>query len=890
MSQLDTLLSRMQQPSDVRMRADGYALWLKWSGELNPVVSQFMQEYGGLTLEMEEDQALLFFFSANAFLAAARLESWSRLDATTLTITIMPGTLIMGDSRSFFLEVDSALRHQDIAAPSSFTVWLHPDVIPAATATPGISASEQIPPSGLAAVAWKQLSVDLRMPFQMSLGWYAILRPLGNPIDKEFQNGWRNLFDEIEKILQRNKFRYTINDFFLMFPLENPRLLRSWVHSYLSLIGRLKKEEPDKYWPCVLAVTDKKGMSFNNDLPKKVGLDWDMLAADHPYMSFRNALALGSEFAVHEVRFAAGNGSDDWCNVSLVNAEGEGGYSLPMLTPGSLALGDNPVCFYCGQRSHVLTECPSRILPARDKDIWRRVAGFAFATMKEGVRTLDEAVKRDGLEAIPTILAQDTSAAVMGRALYDIDYIFQLRSLPLLWRARGKTVPTSTDLLEMDNNPVWDILSSYTGEPDKGVVERSLLELSGRFPRDFRVKSLLGFIALERGDHIKAAALWKDAEGMAPVGFLQAWHITLQGRAAECAGKFTQAASFYDQAVWACPSWSMPSYRKIVCQVKTGFADSALGQVSSLLDIDANYFNMAIIDPEMERGQIQILTGLGTLWAVTEAQMRDEAFMLERLRKEINSWFTPDHSFAVQAVERIGRLLDLARYHNYVPYIAALHGRVGLERDMQQIISRESRDFRDRFRRYLEKLARIQDEAAWFPFPRIMVEFNRNYNLCAASLNWAMQSNLHTPEAFRRAQVMATEEEDRIAKLEKRLKMFRLIRDVTLFFLTLARTFFWLEVIGLLIVLVVIPLLLYYSQKTGSAEMLSVFAGQQWQVQKAATFAVSFLALTIAVLRSVLRFEKIRDALLEKARKADKRKQDARRQAALAERKKEKNL
>ena len=877
----------MQPPADVRMHADGYALWMSWSGDLNPVVSQFMQEYGALPLAQENDQAILFFFSTNVFLAAARLESWSRFDATLLTIAIMPATLDMGGSRAFKLHLANDLTSQGAADPEAFTVWIHPDLAAVATAIPGLTLADKKPPTGLAGIDWKKLVVDTRMPYQAALGWYAILHPLGNPLDKEFQSGWRNLFEEIEKILQRNKLRYTIHDFFLMFPLENLRQLQTWVGNYLDLIAELKKENPEAYWPCVMAVVNKKGLPFNNDLPGKAGLDWDQLAADHPYMSFRNALVLGNGFSVHEVRFAAGNGPEDWCNVSLVAEEGQGASSIPLLTVPSLALGESPVCFYCGQRSHVFTACPTRTLPHRDKDVWRRVAGFDFPTMKEGVKRLDEDIKSGGIEALPSLLGEDNVPGIMGRAIFDIDHPFQLRNITLAWRARNKSAPAGpADIMDMDPHPIWDLLASYPASDDKFALERAVQGLFGRYPRDFRLKSLLGFMALEREDYAKASQLWKEAETMAPAGFIQAWHILLQARVAECTGKATYAMPLYDAATRACPSWAYPAYRRVVCQVKTGFADTALLQMTPLLAQDANFFNMAVLDPEMERGQIQILIGLGTVWSVVEEQMQEEHAVLEWLKKEILQWFTPDHPFTEQALDRIKRLQELSKYHNYVPYVAAMHGRTALERDMQNIISRESRDFRNKFKGYLEKLAYIQREAAWFPFPKIMVEFNKNYNQCAASLNWAMQSNLHTPEAFRRALMMAVSEEERITKLEKRLKFLRLIRDVTLFFLTLVKTFFWVEVVGLLLVLVVLPLLLYYAQKTGVSWPISTLAGQQWQVQKAATFIISFLALAFAVIRTVLKFDKIREKLLAKARQADKAKQEARKQAIAAQKKK----
>ena len=869
MAMFSLLLDQMTPPETPQMQAEGYAVWMVWDGELNPVVPQAMQDYGGLLLASEPAQALWFFFSTDVFLASARLETWAKFNTLPVSLSVMPVTLLAGAGRRLALALAPETKAQEAAAPKNFQVWVHESATPIVASMPGITLEEGELPPGMHG-AWLLLHADSRLPYQASLGWYALLRPLGNPLDKTFQTGWRGLFEEVESILQRNKFRYTIHDFFLLFPLETLRQFKSWINDYLTLIDRLKEETPDKYWPCALAVVDKKGMSFNNELPKKIPLDWGQLAADYPHMNFRNALLLGGGFTTHEVRFATGNSPDDWCNVSLVQEGKNGAVSLPLLVPGSLVLGQNPQCFYCGQRGHELTACPTRKFPATAKDIWRRVAVMDMPAMKEGVRGLDEAVIKQGPETLHTLMEQESTVGIMTRALYDIAACFQVREINRFWRTRGKLPTVADDLAPEDNNPIWDLLSGFA-DADKLVLDKNLQTLALRFPRDFRIRSLQGFAALERGDIAKASVFWKEAEGLSPAGFIQAWHMVLQGRAAEYASRFSQAMLFYDQALRACPQWLDPVYRKIVCQVKTGFADQALTALFALLQQDANYFNRALLDTEMERGQIQILSGLGTAWALTESRMQEEKPMLERLRVELASWFTPEHPFAAQAAERILRLQDMIKFHNYVPYQAAIQGRIGLERDMQQLVGRESREFRNSFKSYLEKLAHIRDEAAWFPFPRIMVEFNKNYNQCAVSLNWAMRTNLNTPDAFRRAQVIAVAEEERIAKLEKRLRFLRLIRDTTLFSLTLLRTFFWLEIAGLLLVLVALPLLIFYGEKSGADWGLQALVGQRAGVQKAATFIVSFLALGIALLRTVLRFERVRDTVLEKARQEQAR-------------------
>jgi hypothetical protein len=201
--------------------------------------------------------------------------------------------------------------------------------------------------------------------------------------------------------------------------------------------------------------------------------------------------------------------------------------------------------------------------------------------MKEGVKSLDESIKSGGMETLPALLAEDNVPGIMGRAIFDIDHPFQLRNITLAWRARNKPTPSgSADIIDMDPHSIWDLLASYPESDDKFALERAVQGLFGRYPRDFRLKSLLGFMAYEREDYTKASQLWKDAETMAPAGFVQAWHIALQARVAECTGKINyDAMPLYDAATRACPSWAYPAYRKIVCQIKTGFADSALLQM-----------------------------------------------------------------------------------------------------------------------------------------------------------------------------------------------------------------------------------------------------------------------------------------------------------------------
>lgn len=170
-----------------------------------------------------------------------------------------------------------------------------------------------------------------------SQGWYALLRPLGSPLDKAFQAGWRFLFERLESILREQKLKYSLNDNYLMVPLENLGKLRVWVRELLLALSGIRQFDPSHYWPCVSAVVDRRGLNFNNELPHKVNINWDGLMPDYPYMSYRNAYLLGEGFAIQDLSFSCGNSTmDTWCTVRMADGESRG-ETLPLLMSGSFS-------------------------------------------------------------------------------------------------------------------------------------------------------------------------------------------------------------------------------------------------------------------------------------------------------------------------------------------------------------------------------------------------------------------------------------------------------------------------------------------------------------------------------------------------------------------------
>lgn len=871
MAKLETLRPVFTDVGDLQVQADGYALWMVWQGGVNPVVLQTMEDYGGFKAAEEGDQALWFFFSTDALLAAARLGVWARFNSLPLVLLIFPARFVYGQAGDKNLIINEELWKLSVEPPDGFGIFAHNSVGHAVETSPGLKlVNKEVLPS-LEPDAWSLLEVDPRLPYQSPLAWYTVLRPLGSPQDKAFHQGWREFLSQLEALLQRNKLRFSVHESTLMFPVDSLRQVRLWCRDVLSLIIRLKEEMPDQYWPCAMAIVDRKGLTLNEDLPNRIGVSWEHMVPDYPHMSLRNALMLGPDFAAHAVRFApVTHHPDDWASVSLSRDQSGNAGAIPHLVPVKMVLGDHEHCFYCGQRSHVSRDCPSRRLDPQEPGIWPQMARLGFSSMRDGVRHIDSALAEcetpeEWSEKVAELLREEDATGIMARAFYDIGRPLQLRAVGTFWRARNKDLQKlNKNMAPMDNSPVWAFLAEFP-DKDASEAEREIKELLVKYAKDFRLYTLRGYLAMERGDGQKAEQYWKEAEVYSPHPVLQAWHALLQARSLECRGMFTQAEQMYEQVLRSCPSWHDAEYRKAVCRIKVGFPESAITTIMSLIERNGHFFNKALIDPEMERGCIQVLACLYRLWTETEARAKEETGRLERLRDELGAWFLPENEFAGQMAERIEKVLQLTVFSNFVAFQMLVSGRAQIDRDLQQYVLQETRDFKNRFRGYSEKLKVIHDESAWFPFPRTLVEFNRNYNEGAANINWAMTAHLHTPDAFRKAQLLDKTEADRLKKLEGRLKFLRIIRDSTLFMLSMTQTFLWLEVVCIVFIFVLLPLILIYGDKVGLEMVAGALAKERWQIQKVLFILVSFLALGIAGLRTLFRFETIRDNILAKA-------------------------
>ncbi|MDP3427738.1 MAG: tetratricopeptide repeat protein, partial [Humidesulfovibrio sp.] len=246
-----------------------------------------------------------------------------------------------------------------------------------------------------------------------------------------------------------------------------------------------------------------------------------------------------------------------------------------------------------------------------------------------------------------------------------------------------------------------------------------------------------------------------------------------------------------------------------------------------------------------------------------QAKAEEVGKRVEVLLKELPQWFDEDHEFRKPGLDHLERMYALAGIENFVAFREIVRGMDGFFQEMQKQIDEEIKRIKDRVMLYADRLRDVQYEAGWFPFPKLLHDFNRDFNYCVKRINWVMTQPLRMAGNFRTARRNLPELEERLQGLSKRLVSLRIVRDSTLFAMLLGKNFIWMEVVGLALALLTIPVLLFYSAKVANNWLVDGILAQKWAFQKGLIFLVTVFSLGLASLRSVMIFEKKKKELFE---------------------------
>lgn len=871
MPSISDLVEALPEISQSRLVSAGYGVWVVWKSEQNTTLENTLQEFGCLCVARQQNQALWFSNSSEVFRALARLQVWARVNPMDGFCEVFPLTFLMGYDLQSSVSLAMELENQSVRSSGDFEVLIHPKLKNEVQGIAGLTTEPAGPVEGTAAEEWQNLVADQGLDYETRFKWYYIIKPLGHTADKDSILGWRDFSTNIIELLQRLGLKYIsdVKEGVIFFPLDSFRLLRSFCTEIMSLVRTLKEEGEKEYWPTVMVAVRQDGYQFTPELPKKIGLDWNRMTPDYPHVKFLEGFLLSDWFRMNEVRYGSKQVNlDSWCTIALKDGGEDLGYgSMEVALPSSMVADEGAECFYCGLKNHLPRDCPSKKIAKPQPQVWHQLAQTDVQDYSDGFSAVDEVVDPERFtESITDLMnSKNDLKGLLTRAVFEINAVSQLRTLKLVWRSRGKEwVDGFKQLAPAEGDFIWDAL----GDIESGrMPEAEILikEAQLKYPRSYQPHSLLGFWNLEEGDMNQALFHWQEAERMGYTPLQQAYFSYLQARLKEVEGNLKEAINAYQHTNSLSPTWLHPVYRQAVCMVKMGFTGQAIDLFFDLINRDPHFFNYVLVDPELDRGRVQLMNSLWEKWTEAEEAAESMKKGVVDLTNDIAKRFESLHSFYDTANDELERLRKLGDTKNYVAYQLLIRGTERFKSSLDNEVKREIKHMSSNLDYLTERVREIQKEAAWFPFPKLLLEFNKEFNACVDKINWVKTQPLHEAENFRKATQYVAEVEDHIDSLQSKLVTLRIIRDSTLFILMLGRNFIWLELVGLGLLLVGIPSLIYFTQDVKGNYVIDMINDerQRWEIAKGLVIILSILCVAAAAVKSALTFEKRKKQLFD---------------------------
>lgn len=867
MQKLSTIINSQSMPQEESLSTGGFALWIIWDTEHESTIIKSLQDLGGLEITNVTGQSLWFFFGTEVLYALATLDIWAKQYSQGVTAFALPGNLSVGIDNSLHINIEQDYEELSTETPKSIVhIYAHGSLASNAASIPGINLFEARTIALHEKAKWKLLTADRRLPYLADHNWFLFIRPVGNPLDSGYQAGWTHFFPQLIDIIDEHKTKYILQDGFLILLIDKLQHLRSITSKVINVLHRIRTETPEFYWPCTFLVSDKNKLNLSGDLPSKIAVKWDSLRTDAPYFTYKNAYLLGNEFNIHDLKYSSESMSiHAWCTVNLRNLDSSN--TLNILMPSFLVPDETP-CFYCGSSTHMPSECPSKSLAPPDPDFWKDFTSFSMDGLNATYRYIANSIQKDGLAAYGHLINDNEDSSTILKAVFAINSAIQTPNIKRIWKNTNANMDVYLPSQKKETEKHWRLLERFmTATPGEMLsLEKNCQEFLVQNSRNWQTYSILGFIAVERGDFYHALHAWREANLHCSTTLHQAWITFLIARLYEMRGQFSEAIDHYLLAAKLLPTWDDILYRQLVCQAKQGFGELAAGKIKVLIQSKPEIFHKVLLDPELHRGHTHLLQSLSPIWEEAAHNFKSDRQELEQLLQTLSLWFEEHENPMILYSGKIQELLDIGITQNYLNFLKVSLTKPELEEDVTRIISNAIRTLKKAYEDDLKYIEYIRDEMSWFLFQRALINFNAAFNGCAAILNWAFVSDFNNHITFKEAQTRLPELDMHVDALRKRLHFLRMVRDFTLFGIIMLRSFINIAIVLLILSTGAIFLFMFAGEYFGMGQLQRLINANFWSLIKASSAIVVMVALGLSSLKATVTFEKKRNKLLDEAK------------------------
>ncbi len=330
-----------------------------------------------------------------------------------------------------------------------------------------------------------------------------------------------------------------------------------------------------------------------------VAPDWEKLDPGCLYLTERAFTLMRQKPVFSEISFERVWGGQPFYRLDLAQDNQGQKRVKRFLYQKALVEGQYEPCFYCGDRKHQPSECPSKGVA----EVTHALNRLGYFSIDELNRLFYRYIAGDDKDRIKTPLSTDHAAEesldLAACGFFDLKKVFQLRFFRSIWNAGNEEWNKIRENRSQSEGGFAWLAQDSLRVSDLGTAESILANAIEKHPFDYRVHVIAAFLYIEKNNPSVAEHCLNKALNAARTNLQKAFVLLLLSRLSATTGNLGKANERI-QKVFALDIESFDiSYQDIVFKFHEGKDKIASQRLIKLIQHNRDFYIAALIDPDL---------------------------------------------------------------------------------------------------------------------------------------------------------------------------------------------------------------------------------------------------------------------------------------------------
>ncbi len=476
-----------------------------------------------------------------------------------------------------------------------------------------------------------------------------------------------------------------------------------------------------------------------------------------------------------------------------------------------LIQGDNPPCYYCGDRRHMPLHCPSKQL-VEMTDALEKLGYLSlgeinrlFYNYLSGADTDHEA----GLESEYNTRGSNVLAYY---GFYELRLVFQLRFFRTTWTSNSENWEEFKEnrVHEGRGGPVWLGLDCIRVS-SLAQAEQLLKTSMEKYPEDYKVYCTMGFLYVEKNNFSEARAYFHKALDYSTTKPQRIFLLFLLSRLYDLNNDTREAEESIRRILFLHPHCPEALYQDIIFKFRKGLERETLPELIRFIKENPEYYVNALIDPELAPFNDIIHPELKKFFTQAKKEANEIVPRAQEELQRIKRIIDEKEKEVNQAQSILSKIGELSKTDSYLGYLDIAHY-------ANSIISIANRSIKKRTKKIFEVQYELNHRCeeyllfvSNFPYKDLISSNYKQLKLIQAKINTikTMAKTPDIPDGLKKTFSHAEELIMDLDEIKLRLKRLENIRKIFYFLSKFLKKSLIFQLLNFVIGLILFPVVMH---------------------------------------------------------------------------------